>query len=355
MSITFEKRATNRLIDSASIVDIDNIREILGCQNKIEADCIGINTVPDKTLNIFIESIIGPGNEVLTVGPTNQNIYRMITSNDASYFEFYEKPTFLPDPFSLIGKISNRTKVIILGNPNRFTGVVYSQKEIENILNVSKDTLLILDESTYESSKVTSIELINKYDNLALIRSFEKNKNNRFDYIISNRIIIRNFDNGIFDNNFNSSELAIILSNLKDQGSRIVALRASRQEMLYLSIRLRMFGVGCFLNPDYSLVIKIAEPDELLFKLNESGVKAIDLACFPGLAGNILLSFNSDINAVSVVDIFEKYKNKIINNDRKTGRNRLTIYRPPESDNELNIASNRNIESQHSLESNMVF
>ncbi len=353
MKLTFEKKTTDQSAGSSYNTFIKSIKEELGRQNKIDSELIGFYPEPDQTLKSFLKSFIGPGDEALTVGPTNDNIYRVITSCDASYFEFYEKPLFLPDPLGFVGKVTSRTKLIVLGNPNRFTGVVYSQKEIENILNISGDTIVVLDESTFESSRITAFDLLNKYDNLVLLRSFENSKNNHIEYIISNPTIIKNIDNCIFEQTKNNSVLTNILYNLKNPGNRMGRLKDARQEMLYLSIRLRMFGLGCFLNPDYSLVINTVESEESLFLLNETGIKAKDLACFPGLGGNILVPFQLDVNAMSIVDIFEN--KTIVKNDKRPKQNRLKIYRPSEADNELKIGRNLNIETGQRLESNMVF
>lgn len=355
MKLTFEKKTTDLSAESRHHTSIQNIKEELGRQNKIDSELIGFFPEPNQTLDRLFKSSIGPGDEALTIGPTDENIFRAITACDASYFEFYEKPMFLPDPFGFVGKVTSHTKMIVLGNANRFTGVVYSQKEIENILNISKDITVVLDEATFESSRITACNILNKYDNLVLVRSFENDNNNQLDYIISNPTIITNItkiDNCIFEQSKNNSVLTNILYNLKNPGNRMASLKDARQEMLYLSIRLRMFGLGCFLNPDYSLVINTVESEETLFLFDEIGVKAKDLACFPGLGGNIFIPFKLDINAMSIVDIFE---NKMITkNYKRSNFNRLKIYRPSEADRVIKIEQNQYLKSESRSESNMV-
>ncbi len=353
MKLTFEKKTTDQSAESSYDTFIINIKDELGRQNKIGSELIGFYPDPNQTLDRLFKSSIGPGDEALTIGPTDEKICRAITSCDASYFEFYEKPLFLPDPFGFVGKVTAHTKLIVLGNPNRFTGVVYSQKEIENILNISKDIIVVLDESTFESSRITAFDLLDKYDNLVLIRSFENGNNSFLEYIISNPNIIKKIDNCIFEQSNNNSALANILYDLKNPGNRMGRLKDARQEMLYLSIRLRMFGVGCFLNPDYSLIINTIESEESLFLLNEIGVKAKDLACFPGLGGNILVPFQLDVNAMSIIDIFEN--RMITKNYMRPNHSRLKIYRSSETDSGLKIGENQYIESGSRLESNMVF
>ncbi|MCP4703285.1 MAG: aminotransferase class I/II-fold pyridoxal phosphate-dependent enzyme [candidate division Zixibacteria bacterium] len=356
MKLTLEKRTVDSASGSTNYSNIKSIKKLLGSQNKIESNRIGFFAQPNKNLLRFFKSFIGPGDEVLTVGPTNENVLQTISSCDASYFEFYEKPMFLPDLLGLVGKVTTRTKMIVMGNPNKYTGVVYSQREIEHILNVSENIIVVLDESTFESSQITSLDLIDKYENVALIRTItgDNNDNNdQMDYIISSPAVINNINNNIFDISYGNSDLDKILNNLKSKGSRLGRIKDARQEMLYLSIRLRMFDLNCFLNPDYSFVIKTPKTEEVLSQLNKIGVKALDLACYPGLAGNVLIPFALDIDAISIINIFEAMANN--ENYNKPEHNRLTAYKPLETATGPIIGRNHDIVSGSRIESNMVF
>jgi len=353
MKLTFEKKSEESNVVPVDFKAVEKIRETLGSQNRIDPACIGLSLLPNRTINDFLKSIVGPGDEVLTVGPTGENIFRAITLNDASYYEFYERPLFLPDSQGLIARVTKRTKAIILGNPNRFNGIVYSQKEIENILNISSDVMVILDESTFEMSRITAFELINKYDNLALIRSFEIGINNRIEFLIGNSSVISKAEIVIFDRSFTNSRLANILFKLKTGSDRLAHLKDGRQEMLYLSLRLRMFGLNCFLTPDYSLVVNTVMSEELMLQLNKAGVRALGLARFPGLNGYILIPYNIEIDAISIIDIIENSVNAKIEN--KPENKRLAILHQSESVGGRGFEEYHNVKPTHRLESNIVF
>ncbi|RKX22401.1 MAG: hypothetical protein DRP51_02485 [Candidatus Zixiibacteriota bacterium] len=353
MAVTLEKRTTDYAIEFAGCLDLRDIKEELGRQNRIEADYIGFFPQSDQALNIFIASFVNPGDETLTVGPTAENICEAIASCDASYIEFHERPVFLPDSLGIISRITERTKLIILGNPNRYTGVVYSEKEIEDIIGNSADTILILDESVFESSRITAIDLVKKYDNLALLRSFNSNKNCRIEYIIADPAIANKADKARFVVDCHNSDLSGILNGLKSQGDRLKRFKSARQEMLYLSIRLRMFGLSCFLNPDYSLIIGTTDSEKLLSLLNGIGIRGQDLGRFPGLSGNVMLPFSLNIKAMPIICVFEN-----MSSDKKFVKpkgHRLTIYRPSESDAKFRVERNQDTVSGNRLESNMVF
>ncbi len=75
-----------------------------------------------------------------------------------------------------IDSINNKTKVIYLSNPNNPLWVIHPYSEIKYILdNISNDIYLLLDEAYIEySESFSSVELLSKYTNMIIIRTFSK-------------------------------------------------------------------------------------------------------------------------------------------------------------------------------------
>jgi len=93
------------------------------------------------------------------------------------------------DPGQLLeaGK-SNNCKLYILCNPNNPTGNLLAEEKILEIVKES-GKLVLIDETYFEFSGKTFKDLIPKYDNLVIIRSFSKGFSAaglRFGYLISN-------------------------------------------------------------------------------------------------------------------------------------------------------------------------
>ena len=79
-------------------------------------------------------------------------------------------------------------KLLILCNPNNPTGQLLTEEQVLRILN-NTDKLVLIDETYFEFSKVTYKNLISKYSNLIITRSFSKAFSAaglRFGYLISN-------------------------------------------------------------------------------------------------------------------------------------------------------------------------
>lgn len=87
----------------------------------------------------------------------------------------YEK-NFSFDVNKILSSIDDSTGIVVLVNPNMPIGNVYNPKDIEIIVQKanSNGTLVIIDEAYYYYYDKTSIDLIQKYDNVLILRTFSK-------------------------------------------------------------------------------------------------------------------------------------------------------------------------------------
>ncbi|WP_246213267.1 histidinol-phosphate transaminase [Enterobacteriaceae endosymbiont of Donacia tomentosa] len=94
-----------------------------------------------------------------------------------------------------IKKNIDNVKIIYICNPNNPTGNIIRQKDIIELLKITKNkSILVIDEAYIEfCSKQTSINLINKYHNLIILRTLSKAfslAGLRCGFILSNKNII---------------------------------------------------------------------------------------------------------------------------------------------------------------------
>ena len=83
------------------------------------------------------------------------------------------------DISAMIAACSEKTALIFIANPNNPTGLLVNQTDIERLLeNIPETTILVLDEAYYEYAEhlthSNSIELLTKYPNLVITRTFSK-------------------------------------------------------------------------------------------------------------------------------------------------------------------------------------
>lgn len=83
--------------------------------------------------------------------------------------------------------------VVYISNPNNPTGKLIEPSKIEELLNAYPDTLFIVDEAYYEFSSKTCAELVKKYKNIIVTRTFSKGfslASIRLGYICADQILL---------------------------------------------------------------------------------------------------------------------------------------------------------------------
>ncbi len=125
----------------------------------------------------YIIKIFGePRKKLLCVTPTF-GMYKVYADMQQMTTEFvhYEKD-YSFDINKLIEKIDENTSLVSLVNPSMPIGNVYEQSEIESVVKKAKsvNAVVIIDEAYHYFYEESSIDLIKKYDNVIILRTFSK-------------------------------------------------------------------------------------------------------------------------------------------------------------------------------------
>lgn len=88
-------------------------------------------------LNVALKTLLNPGDEVIVFAPYFLEYRAYISNYDGKIVEISpDKENFMPNVKEFEEKITDRTKAVIINNPNNPTGVVYSEEIIKKIVDV---------------------------------------------------------------------------------------------------------------------------------------------------------------------------------------------------------------------------
>jgi histidinol-phosphate aminotransferase len=183
--IDFVKKGDLNLYGDIECTDLNNkLAEVIG----VEQTCMTFFNGSDSALNICFEALLDDGDKVLTIEPEYSQVSTFIHMKGGvkcSYLlKTIEKPQILDINDSIKG-----TKIFYFSNPNNPIGFYFDKNEIENLLISNQNTMFFIDEAYYEFCGSSAIDLISKYSNLIIFRTFSKAfglAGIRLGYIISN-------------------------------------------------------------------------------------------------------------------------------------------------------------------------
>lgn len=162
--------------DLAIYPEYNKLKEKIATHFNVGKNQLILTNGVDEGIKLMIDTYISPEDEVLFPIPTFSmfEIYASITGCQITKVLYNSDLSFPAE--RLIEKISNRTQLIILANPNNPTGSIIKQEDIIRILKIAeeKGILVLLDEAYYDFYGKTYLPLIDKYSNLVVSRTFSK-------------------------------------------------------------------------------------------------------------------------------------------------------------------------------------
>ena len=149
----------------------------------------------------------------------------------------YERPA-LDENFRLVKEDYHRENGgIVFPNPNAPTGIYEDIKNVEDIVKSNRDSIVIVDEAYIDFGGEAALGLIDKYDNLVVVRTFSKSRSMaglRIGYAISNPVLIKALNDVKYSyNSYTMNRPSLIMGTesvkddeyFKETVSKVVATR----------------------------------------------------------------------------------------------------------------------------------
>lgn len=145
--------------------------EYYGCSS----DNIIVGNGSSDLINLVINAYCEKGEKVLSFTPSFSMYKTYCNLCSAKYVAVPCNDDFTQNIDDLIEKANEiNPKIVIICTPNNPTGYVTKKKDIIKMLDKITNSIIIVDEAYIDFGGTSTVDLINKYDNLIVMRTLSK-------------------------------------------------------------------------------------------------------------------------------------------------------------------------------------
>ena len=203
---------------------------------------------------------------------------------------------------------------VVIANPNAPTGRALELSGIEEVLTHNPDVVCIVDEAYIDFGGETALSLLDRYDNLLVVRTFSKSRSlagSRIGFAIGSRKLIRYLNDAKFS--FNSYTLdavtqAVGVASVSDEPyftettKRIIATRRRAEESFQ--------KLGFSVLPSSANFLFVTHPtypaDELFAMLKEKGIY-VRYFKSPRIDNYLRVTIGTDAQMKTLFEVLEEY------------------------------------------------
>ena len=277
------KEALKKFIDSERLQVYPEYRDLeikIAQYAKVKPDQAMVTNGADQGIDIICRAHLDPGDKVIIPFPSFAMHYQSSGIQGAEILEpaYGVKDGLFPFKEVLNLLEDKKVKLIIICNPNNPLGTLTPIEEIEKILKKAKEKEIALlhDEACFDFCGVTIKDLIEKYDNLYIVRTFAKAfglPSLRAGYILSQRKNIQELKKirGPYDVNM-FAKIAILAALEDPKYVENYIKEVMEKSKPKLEEFLKEKGIFFYQSSANFLLLRVANPRKLIENLKSKGI-----------------------------------------------------------------------------------
>tara|TARA_B100001057_G_C22775162_1_gene921291 strand:+ start:109 stop:1194 length:1086 start_codon:yes stop_codon:yes gene_type:complete len=154
------------------------LREQISKKFKCDKEKIICGAGSDEIIQLLCQLFLGPRDEVI-VPQYSFLIYRIYSKIAGAKVIFSKEKNFKVSIFEILKKVTKKTKIVFIANPNNPTGTYLNKFELLELRKkLRKNILLVLDDAYFEYMRdpkyVSALDLFKKKQNVFILRTFSK-------------------------------------------------------------------------------------------------------------------------------------------------------------------------------------
>jgi len=154
------------------------LRESLGNKFKLDKNRIILGAGSDQIFELICKAYLKKGDEVI-VPKFSFIIYRIYSRMNGAKVIYSKEDNFKVSVRDILKKVTRKTKIVFIANPNNPTGTYVSKKDLLFLRKkLRSNILLVVDDAYFEYVKQkdysSALKLFSKFKNVVMTRTFSK-------------------------------------------------------------------------------------------------------------------------------------------------------------------------------------
>ena len=154
------------------------LRKTLSNKFKLDKDRIILGSGSDQIFELICKSFLKKGDEVI-VPKYSFIIYRIYSKMNGAKVIYSKENNFSVSVKDILKKVSKKTKIVFLANPNNPTGTYITKKDLLFLRKkLRSNILLVVDDAYFEYVKqkdyLSALKIFKNYKNVVVTRTFSK-------------------------------------------------------------------------------------------------------------------------------------------------------------------------------------
>jgi len=154
------------------------LRKVIANKFRIDKNRVILGSGSDQILELVCKAFIKKNDEVI-VPKYSFIIYRIYSKINGAKIIYAKEKNFTISVKDILAKVTRKTKVVFLANPNNPTGTYISKKQLTHLRKkLRNNILLIVDDAYFEYVKqkdyFSGLKLFSRHKNVLVTRTFSK-------------------------------------------------------------------------------------------------------------------------------------------------------------------------------------
>jgi histidinol-phosphate aminotransferase len=286
-----------------------NLIGLLSKYNNVLPENISIYNGSDSALKDIFDLYLNENDKVFRVNPNYTQIDIFIQTNGGQIITYNPENIFDFSEIEIAQHIPEDVKIIYISNPNNPIGYLHSKNFIKSLLEKFSNSILILDEAYSEFCLTSYTDLIEKYENLIITKTFSKAfglASLRIGYIVTSQHNIEDLNK--IKNVKQVNQLGLVAAEYMIKNFNIVEnyIKQIKKSKLLISENLKdvKMGFGNF------FLYKPKEHDGFNKFMLENKVLIRDRSIQHGLNGYYRITITDENSVNKLIKLIEEYESR---------------------------------------------